>query len=107
MLLLLGYFLKPKERPQFPLKIGMFFFDDHCRFWTFSILWLWNKFSEKARTYYETGVPFLVESTTIENATFPYKMPSQKPMLRQIELVVQNGSITKDGVFHYFFFLKI
>ena len=41
---------------------------------------------------------FLLESTKIENVTFPYKTLRQKPVLRQIEWGVQNGPITKNGV---------
>ena len=37
---------------------------------------------------------FLVESTTIESRTFPFKNELPKAMLRQIEWGVQNGPIT-------------
>ena len=41
----------------------------------------------------------LVESTKIENVSFPYKtVICQKPMLRQMEWLLQNGRITKNGV---------
>ena len=41
---------------------------------------------------------FLVESTKIENAVFvDTKLPFQKPILRQIEWWVQNGTITENG----------
>ena len=33
-----------------------------------------------------------------EHVTYPYKIPSQKPMLRQIEWGVQNEPITKNTV---------
>ena len=39
------------------------------------------------------NVNFNVESIKIESAPFPYKLPYQKPMLRQIEWWVQNGPI--------------
>ena len=42
---------------------------------------------------------FLVESTKMENALFLYETVIQKPMLRQIEWRVQNGTITKNEVF--------
>ena len=41
---------------------------------------------------------FLVESTKIENASFLYKLPYQKPMLKQIEWWLQDGHITKNGL---------
>ena len=42
---------------------------------------------------------FLVESTTIENTTFPYKTPLSKVSVkRKIEWGVQNGPITKNAV---------
>ena len=41
------------------------------RFWRFSILRLLNKFSEKWKDFSKNR--FLVESTTMENATFSYK----------------------------------
>ena len=42
---------------------------------------------------------FLVESTKIENATFPYKTALSEAMLRQTELGVQNGSTAKNEYF--------
>ena len=56
---------------------------------------------------------FVVKSTMIESVHIHTKLPSQKPMLRQIEWGVQNGPITKNTVlpvstfFLFFFFLKI
>ena len=41
---------------------------------------------------------FVVQSTTNESATFPYKTALSKPMLGQIEWGVQNGSIPKNGL---------
>ena len=41
---------------------------------------------------------FLVESSEIENALSPYKLPYQRPMLRQIKWRLQNGRIEKKGV---------
>ena len=43
---------------------------------------------------------FLVEITTFESATYPYKtakLTYQKPMLRQIERGIQDGLITKNA----------
>ena len=41
---------------------------------------------------------FLVESTAMESASFPYKTAYLKQMLREIEWGLQNGHITKNGV---------
>ena len=41
---------------------------------------------------------FLVESTGMEKASFPYKTAISEAMLRQVEWWVQNGPITKNGV---------
>ena len=49
----------------------MFLRNNHWKFWTISILQLWNKFSVKRKPKQEYH--FLVESTKIENATFPSK----------------------------------
>ena len=47
--------------------------DNHWKFWTISILKLWNKFSERHRLLKKMEYRFLVESTKIDNITFPYK----------------------------------
>ena len=51
---------------------------------------------------------FLVESTKIESASFSYKTTISEANLRQIEWWLQNGPITKNGVFPVtnFFFWK-
>ena len=51
---------------------------------------------------------FAVETTKIEN-TFPFKTALSESMLRKIELRLQNGPITKSGVFPVttLFFWKI
>ena len=53
---------------------------------------------------------FLVESTKIENASFPYKTAmSETNFKRQIEWGAQNGPVTKNGVLSVttFFFRKL
>ena len=53
----------------------------------------------KTKTFFKKlEYRFLVESTKIENASFPYKLPYQKPTLRQIEWGEQNEPITKNEV---------
>ena len=77
----------------------MFLCDNQWKFWTFSILQLWNRFSGKRKNFSKSwSNVFLVESIKIENALFPYKLPYQKSMLRQIEWWAQNGAITKNEV---------
>ena len=46
---------------------------NHWKFWTISILKLWNKFSERHKLLKKMEYHFLVESTKIDNITFPYK----------------------------------
>ena len=54
---------------------------------------------------------FVVKSTMTESVHIHTKLPSQKPMLRQIEWGVQNGPITKNTVLpvsiFFIFYLKI
>ena len=42
-------------------------------------------FLENGNLFQKTGVPFLVESTKSENASFPYKTTISEAMLKQIE----------------------
>ena len=49
----------------------------------------------------------LVETTKIENTSFPFKTAFQNPMLRQIEWRLQNRPIMKSGVLTPLFFWKI
>ena len=46
---------------------------NHWKFWMISILKLWNKFSERYKLFKKMEYRFLVESTKIDNITFPYK----------------------------------
>ena len=47
--------------------------NNHWKFWSISILQLWNKFPEKGKLFKKLEYCFLVESTKIDNITFPYK----------------------------------
>ena len=51
----------------------MFLFDNHWKFWTFSTFNFKTTFLKNENFFQKTGVCFLVESTKIENATFPNK----------------------------------
>ena len=55
------------------LRDGMLLCDNHWKFWTISILWLWNKFSKKRKLFKKLEYHFLVETTKIDNITFPCK----------------------------------
>ena len=57
-----------------------------------------TSFLKNENLFQKTEAPFFIESTMIKKATFPKKLPCQKPILRQIESGVQDGLITKNGV---------
>ena len=73
--------------------------DNHWKFWTFSILKFWNKFSEKCRSFSKNwSIFFQLKVLRLKTKHFHKKLPCQKPMLRQIERGVQNGPITENRV---------
>ena len=77
----------------------MFLCDHYRKFCTFSILYLWNKFSGKWNSFSKTGVSiFYLKALRLKTHHFHTKLTYQKPMLQQIELWVQNGPIRKNGV---------
>ena len=47
--------------------------ENHWKFWTISVLQLWNKFSEKCKLFKKLEYRLLAERTKIDNITFPYK----------------------------------
>ena len=56
--------------------LGMFLYEKQWKFWTISILLLWNRFfgKQKPNTFSKKlDYQFLVESAKIENESFPYK----------------------------------
>ena len=74
-------------------------------------MWQWVKVSNVFNTlflkqiFWKTRIffkkleyRFLVRATKIENTPFPFKQLCQKPMLRQIQWWLQNGTITASGV---------
>ena len=89
-------------------KIVSVFRDRHVFMWQpleisniFNTLTLKQIFWETKTFFKKLEYHFLVENDQIERASFPNKS-TQKPMLREVEWVqngVQNGSITKNGVF--------
>ena len=73
--------------------------NNQWKFWTFSILELWNSFSGKRKPFSKTwSTIFNLKALRLETHHFDKKLPYQKPMLRQIEWWIQNGPITKNGV---------
>ena len=57
------------------------------------IFWITKNFFKKLEYV------FLVESIKIENATLPYKTALSEANIKKIEWRVQNGAITRNGVF--------
>ena len=51
----------------------MFLCDNHWKFWTISILQIWNKLSENKNYFEKLEYRFLIERPKIENTTFLYK----------------------------------
>ena len=98
--LYISFIFKPIQSPYVPLKNGTRDFQNSppfkgpARFYhrVFELSsGKWKFFLKKL------GYSFLVQSTANENTTFPSKTAYQKPILRQIDWVVQNGPIEKNG----------
>ena len=82
-----GSNLKPIERPEVLLKNGtrdfqnsppfkdiyMLLCGNQWKFWTISILFLWNRFSRKRKPSAKNGVLFFGWKHYIENASSPYE----------------------------------
>ena len=73
--------------------MGMFLCENHLQFWTFLILNFEKSFLKSQILF--SKYPLLVERTMTH---FHTKPPCQKPILRQIQHVVQNGPPTKARV---------
>ena len=93
-------FSNARETIKVPLKTGTRDFKNSPPFKRKPYFYIWQslgilnvfinltlkKIYKKTRTFFEKLENILlVERATMENATFPYKLPCQKPMLRQIE----------------------
>ena len=72
----------------------------NVKFWKISILW--NLFSEKRKLFKTLEDCFLVESTKIDNITFPYKTALSEASVKR---GVQNWPITKSRVLPVTIFL--
>ena len=86
-------------------KIVLLLRNQHFSRWhSLGILKVFNtttlkQFLLKTKTFFKKlKYRFLVESTKIENATFPNKIVLSETNVRQIEWRVQNGPAAKDGV---------
>ena len=64
---------------------------------------------ENENLFRKTGVPFLVESTKIENASFPYKTEISEANVKTNKMVTTKWTYHKERSFasNYFIFLKI
>ena len=81
----------------------MFLWDNPCQYWTFSIKTFnfETNFLKNANPFRKTLVPLFSKIENIlrfKTQNFHTKLLSQNPILRQIELGVQNGPIPKNGV---------
>ena len=80
----------------------MFLCDNQWKFWTFSIISLWNRyFGKRKRSSKNWCTVFKLKALKLKTHHFHTKMPYQKPMLRQKEWWVQRMEFptTKNGVF--------
>ena len=66
-------------------------------------------FLENENLFYKTGVRFLVESTKIENASFPYKTAISEANVKTNRMVTTKWTYRKERNFasNHFIFLKI
>ena len=75
----------------------MFLCGNHQKFWTFSILQLWNKFSEKRKHFpKKLSTVFQLKLQRLKTQHCHIKLPRQ--MSRQLEEEVQSVSINKDDI---------
>ena len=83
--------------------------DNYWKFWTISILQLWNKFSEKQKLFKKLEYCFLVENTKIDNLTFPYKTALSEANVKINRLGSKKLTYHKDKSFasNHFPFSKI
>ena len=99
-------------------KIALRLRDGHIFLWqSVKILNVFNIFNfeadflENENFFKKLEYSFLVESTEIENVSFPYKTATSetnvKTNVTNVSLVTKNGPITKNGVFYFLFFLEI
>ena len=97
-------------------KIALCLRDQHVLLWkSVKILNLFNNLTLKQILWKieaflkKTGVSFLVESTKIENASFPYKTAISEANVKTNKMVTTKWTYHKERSFasNYFIFLKI
>ena len=98
--------LKPTERAQVLLKSGTKNFQNNPRFERSACFYVIIIESFKRCPYFNFGTlfsgkrnPFQLKPVRLKIHHFHSKLLCQKPMLRQIEWRLQNGTTTKRGVF--------
>ena len=85
------------KQPSF-WEIGMFLCANHWKLLTFSILQLCNKFLEN-ENHFQKNWSTIFQLKVPENASFPYKAAISEANVKTNRMRVQNGPITKNGVF--------
>ena len=76
---------------------------EHFQYFNFE-----TDFLENENFFQKTGVPFLVERTKIEKASFPYKTAISEANVKTNRMVSTKWTYHKEWSFvsHYFIFLK-
>ena len=101
-----GFILKPTKRAQiFEMVLhlidGTFLCDNQWKFWTFSMLYFWDRFCGKWKHFSRNWCTnhFLVESTEIETPSFPYKTAILKDNVRTNRIVSKKWTYHKERNF--------
>ena len=87
----------------------MFLYNSHWKFWTFLILWTLKQVFWKTETFFKKlEHRFLVESTEIKNATFPYKTALSEANVKTnwIRNIKWNYYKERDFATNFFIFLE-
>ena len=115
-----GFILKPTESGQVPLKNNIRDFQNSSAFERLSCFYVTNggsierlqffnfetNFLESKSLFQKTGVPFLVESTRIENAFFSYKTVLSEANIKTNRIVSAKWTCYEKRSFasNYFYF---
>ena len=87
----------------------MFLCDNPWKFWTFSVLQLWSKFSGERKPFSKKlEYRFLVETTEIENTSFPFKTALSEANVKTDRMAIAKRTYHKEWSFvsNYFIFLE-
>ena len=88
----------------------MFLCQNHWKFSTFSMFWLWSKFSEKRKPFPKNwNIAFLVERTKIETLRFSCKTALSKANVKTNRMGRAKWTYHNEGSFpsNCFIYLKI